>query len=214
MSNCVYESYTGQAFGLVQLIPWVIPSFLTAGSITKDRRGRFGFEFTPFWFSFYLTVWQLLIYELQMSFRMMKSDPFCSVISSTFPSTSTFYITAGISFIILFTFIWNVPLSWQYWLYLLVFVIVPPSYLVWLEYNEWWEILISVALGVIASATYFLVLWTCISKNLHYILNSTPCTWFHVVDTYLMDKEQEAEYEKLRLQYEEIDAMLPSFLTW
>lgn len=214
MSSCVYTSYTGTAFGMVQILPWVVPTAVTLGSFTRDKNGRRGFEFTTFWYSFYLTFCQLILYELQYSFHAMRSDPFChNVITAAFPSATTFFVTALISFIVLFTFITNMVFDWKYWVYLLCIFIAPPCYLVWLDYNTWWEILVSAALALLANVTYFIVLYKCVVQQMPYLLNSAPCTWFSVTDTYLMTDAQQVEYERLREHYEALDKRLPAVLT-
>jgi len=191
---------------MVQLLPWVVPTAITLGSLTRDKQGRRGFEFTTFWYSFYLTFCQLVIYELQYSFRAMRSDPFChNVISAAFPSSTTFFVTVLISFIVMFTFLTNMVFAWQYWVYLLCFFFVPPAYLVWLEYNTWWEILVSAALAIVANVAYFIALSYCVRPQMPYILNTAPCTWFSVTDTYLMSDAQQVEYEQLRVHYEALD---------
>ena len=206
MSSCVYDTYTGTAFGLIQLLPWVVPTFLTVASFTKDRRRRQGFEFTPFWFSFYLSFWQLIIYELQMSFHAMRADPFCTnVFSAAFPSTTVFYTTSGVSFIVLFTFVWNHVITWNYWLYLFVLQIGPPSYLVWVQYNTVAEVLISAALGVAATAIYIIFVYAYAAERMPFILNSQPCRWFCVTDNYLMNDDDEELSEQMRSEYETID---------
>ena len=206
MSSCVYTSYTGTAFGMVQLLPWAIPMAVTLGSLTRDKNGRRGFEFTTFWYSFYLTFCQIIIYELQYSFRAMRSDPFCTgIISAAFPSSSTFFVAALISFILMFTFATNMVFDWKYWVYLFCIFFIPPCYLVWLEYNLWWEILVSAALAIIANVAYFVALYYCVRPQMHYILNAAPCTWFSVTDTYLMTDAQQVEYERLREEYEALD---------
>lgn len=213
MSTCVYEGYTGQAFGLVLTIHWIIPIFIWGASITKDRRGRFGFEFTTFWYGLYLTLWLTVIYILQMSLQMMRHDPFCSqIVTAAFPSVSTFYLSSGLSFTILLTFIWNIPLNWKYWIYLLVVVIIPPCYLVWLEYNQWWEILVTALIGFASSILYFVLLWSFYS-HLPQVLNSFPCTWFRIVDTYLTNADEEAETERIRLVLQGVDEKLRVDLT-
>jgi hypothetical protein len=206
MSSCVYETYVGTVFGMVQLLPWVVPTFITVASFTKDRRRRAGFEFTPFWFSFYLSFWQMVLYILQISFHHLRADPFCSrIYSEAFPSITVFYTTCGVTFIVLFTFLWQHALNWKYCLYLLLFAIGPPAYLIWVNYNTPAEVAITVALAIVATAIYLGIVYFYMADRLPYVLNTVPCTWFGVTDNYLMSDEQEEKSEELRRVYEALD---------
>lgn len=197
--TCVYETYSGSAFALVQLIPWIVPWAITLGSLTRDKSGRRGFEFTPFWYSFYLTFCQLLLYILQISVHQMREDPFCgpSNMSAAFPSSATFFVVAGVSFIFFLALLQNFVFDWKYWVYALVFFIVPPCYLVWLEYNSWWEILATALMALLANAAFFVILVCWASPQMPMLLNCVPNTWFSVTDTYWMSDEQSEEREEI-----------------
>lgn len=214
MSGCVYTSLTGSAFGLVQLLPWAIPTAVTLFSWSRSWNGKeWGFEFTPFWYSFYLSLCQFIIYILQMSVNSIRADPFCSnILGAAFPSSATFMVVAVISFFVFSTFIHNAVFSWTYWLWALVIFIIPPSVLIWVQYNEWWEVLTSAALAVVANIAFLIWLHFCVKPELPFILNSFPCNYFKVKDSILMDSEQLALTEQLKDELEQVERKLPWYV--
>lgn len=204
--ECVYTSYDGMAFGVVQILPYIVPTAITLGSFTRDVAGRRGFEFTTFWYSFYLTACQIALSILQLSVRASRSDPFCfNVIAPAFPSSSTFFVVAGVTFIIMMTFIYNMVFGWKYWLYLFFIMFLPPLYLVWVQYNTWWEILVSGLLAVVANLFFFFVLEFWVAPDLPFWLNCAPNTWMGVTDTFIMTEEQVKLREHLFWEYHRID---------
>jgi len=214
MSGCVYTSLTGTAFGLVQILPWAIPTAITLFSYSRNWNGKdWGFEFTPFWYSFYLTLCQTCIYILQFAVHDMRADPFCThVVTAAFPSSSTFMVVAIISFFVFSTFVHNAVFSWKYWIWAILIFIVPPSVLIWVQYNVWWEVLVSAALAIVANIGFLIWLHHCVKPQLPFILNTAPCTWFSVQDSLLMDEEQQQLTIRMRETYEVIDKKLPWYM--
>lgn len=208
--SCVYNSMTGTAFGLVQTLPWALPTAVTLFSWSRSWNGKhWGFEFIPFWYSFYLTLCQIIIYILQFAVRDLRADPFCSSITSaSFPSSTTFMVVAVISFFVMSTYVQNAVFNWRYWIWALVFFILPPSVLIWVQYNVWWEVLVSAVLAVAANVGFLIWLHVCVKPQLPYILNTAPCTWFSVQDSILMNEEQKILTDQLQVEYAEIEKKL------
>ena len=206
--DCVYSSYGAQIYGWTHLIPWIVPLALSAASITRTRYGKqhWGKQIMIVLYSLWITVVQLMLYIVQSYFNEYRSDPYCPDMKSlAYPSLEAFYTASLVTYIIAFTYFWDIVLPWTYWSLLFVFMVVPPGILVWFAYNLWYEVLVSSLIGI-ATTLYFVVLVRFILlDDIPIMLHQRPWTWFACVDTYLMDEEQHNVHKRLLITLERLE---------
>lgn len=186
MSYCSYPSPVATAFEYTHLIPWIVPLVITAASIGKDRTGKWGKQIILIWYGSFLFVCQIGLYIAQASFNVTRTDPYCiDVVSYAFPSTEGFYISALSTYVIVFTYLWNIPLSWSYWTILFVFVIGPSGILVWFTYNTLAEIGISVGIGSGTTIIFLLFVRFLWIDDIKFFVLQAPWTWLNAIDSYV-----------------------------
>lgn len=212
MDWVVYLS--GQALSAILFIPWIVPFAFSVVTITKTPDGRWGKQFVPVTFGFWLTFWQAALWVFQIAFNMARVNPLDQATAYYgFPSMAGFYVAVLGSFVIEFTFVWNIQFSWTYWAALFLWWICPGVVLVFTTYNTWQEVVLSLGWGVLVTTIYVLVLRFYIFYELPFYLNSEPFTWFSCVDTWLQSAEQQVECERIRLALAGARRKEP-FLAW
>lgn len=198
---CLYTTSSGQLYVLAQFSNWIVPLFITAMSFTRDQKtGRKGVQFALFWFSWYLVVWQAVLWEIQTALHVMRPDPFCpAIMTYGFPSSTAFYTSVGGSFI--FVMMWLNYFEMSITLALLIAScwLIIPTVLIWFTFNVWQEVLVSYGLGIIVTVPYFLALRLYLLDVIPYFLNQPPCTWMGCVDTLIQSDAGQQKTESLRL---------------
>jgi len=176
MEYCLYTTESGEVYAMAQFSSWLVPLFVWASGFSRDvKTGRVGTEFSTGTFSFYLVVWNAVLYILQTALHMQRPDPFCpSMVTNGFPSSAAFYTAVGGTFLILRAWLLTYSIGWGSILKLGVWWIIPPAVLVWFSFNTWQEVLASLCLGALATFAFFLVLRYYVIDLLPYILNQPP----------------------------------------
>lgn len=195
--SCVYPSVAAQLFGWTLLLPWIIPIFVFAAGITK-RNGKWGNQIMMVWFGKWLLVVQLILYIFQVRFNLQRPDPYCpEILTFAYPSTAGFYVASGVTYIVGFSFLWNVVLSWVYWVTVLCLFALVPSVLVWFVYNTWYEVLMSVLVGIITTLAFLLWVRFYLLDMVPFLLQQAPWTWLSCTDTQIMLPAQERLLEQI-----------------
>ena len=204
MEFCLYTTRSGAVYALVSVINWIVPLLITASSFVRDQRtGRVGKQFTLVAFGLYLFFWQFVMYVLQTALHLQRPDPFCPLMQTDgFPSGAAFYTGAGGTAAFMLAWLLEFSYSWLSFLWLAVWWLAPPLALVWLQFNVWQEVLVSLGLGVMASVSYFLVLWFYLRGVLPYLINSQPWSGMGCLDTWVLDDKGAERAENLRVMLE------------
>jgi hypothetical protein len=190
--NCVYDGWAAQVFAFTQLIPWLVPLALSAASIGRDARGRWGKQLLHVWFGLHLTVMQVFLYVLQFTLDRPRPDPYCpSVYSYGVPATAAFYIAALYAFIVGYAILWRVRLSAFYWVATTAILVFVPGILVWWAYNTWYEVLLALALGAGTTAPFLAVVRFLVLPEVPLLLRARPWRWFPCIDTYMIMSSDE-----------------------
>lgn len=205
MSGCIPITWGATAMSAIDLLPWIVGLFLFAGAFVKTPQGKWGKQWLLVAFQFYIYPWIYFLYLLQTTFQVTRAHPFClGLMTYTFPSSSAFYLGLGVSFLVGVSIAWRINLSWMYWVSAFLVTVGVPFYLVWLNYNLWWEILISMALGIFAAVSFVLTVRLYLIDDLPYLLNVAPWTWFHCYDTWILTPEQHKETLRIKTCREQI----------
>lgn len=181
---CVYPSLFGQAFSYTHALPLVIPLALWIFSIRWDSKGNWGFECIINLYSWILTWGYFIILILKGSFQVSRPDPYCpDQMGMVYPSVTAFYIGSIVTFIILLTYLWNIPLSEGYWVVVIgisgtLFLVLVRS-----TYNTLYEVLLSSLIGLVFT-TVFLIYFRFFSPDLDIIVKQRPWCWFSLVNTW------------------------------
>jgi hypothetical protein len=198
-TGCLYDSYSAYAFSAVQLTAWIVPGIVTVWSIRRDASGRWGKEVFLMGINFYWFWCQFVLYELQEAVGVLRPDPFCpSVMTRGFPSLAAFYTAGGGTLALAMPWLLGFWYRWSNWLLLAVWWFAPPAVLVWIAFNSWQEVLLSMGLGVATTLGYVAAMHLWVRPLMPYVLNAPPCTWFDCVDTWLQTPEQQKHTEELR----------------
>ncbi len=106
LTDCTYETLSGQAVFYVQLMSWAIYFTMLGAGFTHDpRRNRWGQQFTLTLYAFWLTACQCLVYIFQYALNVQRTDPFCTRSTQlVFPSIPAFYAASGVAFVLSFAY--------------------------------------------------------------------------------------------------------------
>jgi hypothetical protein len=179
MSSCIYPSYVGQVYAYTHLIPWIVPLLILTFSWQRDRKtGYYGVELVTNLYSAWLSVGALWVWELQAAFDVMRHNPYCpDQMSAAFPSMEGFYVSSVVTSVILFTYLWNVPLSETYWVVCIAFLGGPPLVLVWFTYNTTYEVLVSVLMGIVVAFLFWVPTRFFFVQHFDRIIKQQPFSW-------------------------------------
>lgn len=200
MDGCYFASYVGQVFGWTQMLPVLITLTLTVLGIISH-------QFIWAVYGGFLYITQLLLWILQLYYKQMRPDPICQLYHSyAYPSMSGYYSASLVTFAVAYAYYWNVVQPWFVWLILYLLAAVPPIVVVFLSYNGIWEVVFSMAFGVVFTTLFVISLKLYISPTLPYILSEFPCSTLGYVDTYLMCASDLKKYTKCKDVIKSIDA--------
>lgn len=206
MTSCYYPSILAQVYEAVHLIPWIAPLAISAASFGKDRDGRYGKQIYTMMFGIFLTLMQIAIYIFQNYFNRLQEDLYCiGTYSNAFPSIEGFYCSAFVTFIAATTYFWNIQMSYIYWTCSILFLIGPPSVLLWYTYNSLSEILISVAIGVSTTLLYVVLVRFIIKEHIPFLLIIAPFTWFNAIDSYIMSEDEQQQSIRIRTVIKDLE---------
>jgi len=205
-SGCVYYSYAAQMYSWVKLIPWLVPFFIVAASFAKNagvKKKQWGKQFILLTYGLWLTVMQIVLYALQYGLGIQKPDPYCpEIVSLAYPSSETFYTVSVVTYVICFTFIWKIVVPWAYWAFIFLILVIQPYILFWFLYNDWYQTLVSMLLGIGSTVTFFIIICNLVMPVLPILILQKPFSWFYVIDSHLMSEEEhiKSEYAETVLQ--------------
>lgn len=215
LDGCWYVSVYGYTWAWTHILPTLMTLSLTVASLRLHGYEWFGggylflfffFFFTdspnfsppPFHHRFptiygvYLHFWQLILWAFQVNWQIMRPHPSCAHIHTyAFPSQEAFYVAALSTLIILYSYLWRIPMAILTWLFIYTLIMGVPAVLVFFQYNRPWEILISMILGIVATVPFVLVIRLYIRPYIPYILNQFPWYHFEYVDTFCCTKQEQ-----------------------
>ncbi len=201
---------SAQAFSYVLFLPFVVPLILRSAAIAKDEYGRWGNQWVLIFLGFYLVAFQFALYILQYTLNAPRPNPFDpSRIYYGYPSEIGFYTAVFVTFVVEFTFVWNVQFSVVYWAELILVLIVPPSIIMWVGFNTWQEVLLSMGMGVAAITLFIIAVRFYFMHELPFVLNSAPWTWFSCIDTWVQSRRGKEETEHVRKCLEQTRRLVP-----
>lgn len=209
MSDWV-TALSAQAFSTLLFLPYAIPLVIRFTAITKDNYGRWGNQWVLIFLGFWLLAFQMALYILQYFFNTPRPNPFDQTrVYYGCPSEIGFYTSVAVTFIIEFTLVWNIRFSIVYWAELILFLIVPPSILIWVGFNTWQEVLLSMGLGILAITLFVLAVRFYFMHELPFMLSCAPWTWFSCVDTWIQTRQGQEETEYIRRCSAQIKRLVP-----
>lgn len=130
-----------------------------------------------------LLILQFLVWTGQLLFQDLRYDPWCrNQIVYAFPNMEIIYTWALGFVFILHNWVWKFKISYFRWFILSVWMIGPVSIIVITDHLIWWEILISITLGIFYSIVYIFVFKNHICPLLPYILTTWPVKWLGIKD--------------------------------
>lgn len=74
---------------------------------------------------------------------------------------------------------------------------VVPGVLIWVSFNTWQEVLLSVALGILVSTAFFIMVWRFLRHDMPFLLQQPLWSWFNCVDTWAQSQAQQDQAEEL-----------------
>jgi hypothetical protein len=177
--SCIYPSYVGQAYAYTHLIPWIVPLIILAFSWQRDRKtGHYRVELVTNLYSTWLSWGALWVWELQAAFQVMRHDPYCpDQVSAAFPSMEAYYTSSIVTSVILFTYLWNIPLSETYWVVCIAFLGGPALLLVWFTYNTTYEVLVSILMGIVVALVFWISVRFFFVHHFDALIKQQPFSW-------------------------------------
>jgi hypothetical protein len=207
-TSCVYYSYAAQMYSWIHMIPWLVPFFIIAASFAKNdgiKNKDWGKQFLLLSYGFWLTFMQIILYCLQYGLNIQVPDPYCpEIVSLAYPSGETFYTISVITYVICFTYVQNIIVPWFYWTCMFLIIIVEPYILFWFLYNDWYQTLVSMLLGIFSTVAFFIIMFKLVWHKLPMIILQRPFTWFYAVDSHMMSKNQHVMSENFQIVLRDI----------
>lgn len=192
--SCSYTSIVAQAYEYTHLLPILIPFLIWSFSIRWIDRHNWGFEALFNFYSIFLSWGYIFLWVLQGAFDVMRSNPYCpDQVSMAYPSAEAFYMGSTMSFVIIFTYLWNIPMSEMYWVVVIALLGGPSLLLVWYAYNTVYEVLVSTLAGIILSLIYLIYMYFFGMESLDMIIAQRPWCWLSLVNTWGKEESTLAE---------------------
>lgn len=191
--SCIYPSYIGQVYTNTHLIPWLVPLLIFGFSLQRDRKtGKYGIELVTNLYSTVLSWGALWIWELQSAFQVMRHDPYCpDQVSAAFPSMEGYYLSSLVTSVIMFTYLWNIPLSETYWVVCIAILGGFPLVLVWFTYNTLYEVLVSILMGMAVAVVFWCAVRFYFVYHFDIIIKQRPFSWVPFVNNTPTESESE-----------------------
>lgn len=190
MDGCYYASLGGQVFGLSQIVPTFMTLCLTVMGLATHQ------IMFPL-FGIYLDGAQMVLWIFQSYFQAVRPNPICQLYNTyAFPSITMYYVASLITFVFVYGYFWDVAHSWVIWLIFYLVGFGLPLILVHYSFNRVWEVLFSVAFGIVFTSVFVIVLKFYICPVLPFILSDFPSTWMGYRDEFLMSPEQKQRFKQ------------------
>ena len=188
MDQCYYTTIVGQAYGVSKLFPSLLSWFLWI-------YGRISSELGFTLYGLFLWFWQVALWVFQIFFESTRADPICQFYQTySFPSIPIFYGASLVTALIMYSIQWDTVMTTLTWILLYFVAFAPPVIVYYTAFNQWWEILISFVLGVVATILFVIMMRVYIKPMIPYLLTVFPCTTLGYIDTYMMDENDRVTY--------------------
>ena len=181
--DCFYFTVGDQALTWFHFFPTGVFFGLWIASLRPDgtRQGAL------FFYSLYLTMWNLALWALQIHFSILRPNVICGhLYTYAFPSIEAFLFGNLVAAFFTYCYWMQIHISWKNWVIMYGMIVAPQAFMVIVGYNRVWEVLVSFSLGVVSSVFYVSVLWLYIRPLIPYIETQAPFTWLHLKDTYFL----------------------------
>ena len=204
--SCIYPSIFGQVYGYTLLIPFIMPLILFAAGLgRRPENDTYGCQILLVWYSKWITAMEVLVFIIQTRLNVTRSNPYCTdIIGLAAPSLETFCIASFATFIICFTYLWNIEMPALYWSLVLCLLIGPPTVLVWFTYNTWPEVLSAGLLALVSTGFFMVVVRFIVMDSLPLVTELRPWTWMNCMDNYVTTIKQR---EKSKWQLESVEKL-------
>lgn len=179
IQGCFYVTAQGSALAWTQVLPTLI-------SLSLSLLTFFDCQVLFLYLGVYLHAFQLVLWSVQLVLRIDRPDPICQEYHTySFPSIESFYVAALTTFFLGYNVFWNKHQKWSVWGAVFAVFVIPPVILVFFSFNVWYEVVISLGIGVIATFLFIIFLYIYIQENSPYYLNIFPLNWIGYKDNYL-----------------------------
>ncbi len=187
-----------QTFAFTLWIPWVMTICMWV-YFTKDRGGRWGKQLILTFYGFYLLTMMGVIYILKSYYNVVRSNPFDTINTDwTYPCDVAFYLSSGVTYVFTYCFLWKIRLPASFWTILNMLIIAPSVLLVGTEYNQWYEVSWSIALGAVTTFCFLFFTWYHLTPELvTVILRVAPWKWMSTIDNHMRSNREYDELEML-----------------
>lgn len=192
--SCSHPTWGGQAYQAIQWVPFIVPFAISMAAFSVTPSGhqhkmRPVKQINLMFFGFWLIVVDWIVYIMQMYFNRQRHDPYCmDQLHYMFPSRISFYLAVLVTYVVLFTYLWDAELHWLYWSTMFLIFVAPQALLVWLEVNAWQEVLLSTIMGIITTAYFMIMFRFFINDMVPYLVHQRPWTWFSAADTWTSNR--------------------------
>lgn len=189
-------SYLYIGYSVVRWFPWLVTLCISAASIGRSADGswRWGKEFILVTYNMWLCVLQLLLYIAQYGFGITRLDPYdLETPIYAYPSAETFYIFCLVTYVIGFTFLWQIQLEWLPYLILFLLAFVIPNTMFLFELNTPAELASSAVMGIVGTLVFLLFMRFIVVYDLPVIIHQRPWCWFSCIDSHMMSGTEQAE---------------------
>ncbi len=137
-------------------LPWVI-TILLLGQFNKDRHGRWGKQLIITLYGWFFAALTGFFLILKVGLNVVRSDPYdVTQLDWAFPCDVAFCAAALSTYTIGYSLLWKLKMSATWWATFLLILVAFPLVMILFHYNTWFEVLISLALGIVTTACFLL----------------------------------------------------------
>lgn len=192
IDGCYYVSAFGLAFGWTQSISTAFSLFLSVITLITH-------EPLFFFYGWYLQGAQMVLWSIQLVLRVDRIDPICAQYHTyAFPSVESYYVASAVTFAIAYSFIKEYNHSVIMWLVFEFCFVVPAVTLVWFQYNLWWEVAISMALGIVVTLIFIAYLFLYIEPSLGCLQLVFPLQWLGYRDSLILSEKEQQQCTEMK----------------
>ena len=187
--SCAYFAVGGFTVTAAESFAFVITLFLGVISALTGER-------IYFVFGIYLYAPQWLCWCVQFYFQQYRPNPCAAYMSYAMPELNSMYVGAILGAFIGYIWFWkHVVYSWTSWLMLYILALVPAFLFMYMSWATWWQVTLSLAIGLLSGLFFALITKFFIKPNMKYLQLHFPLSLFGYRDT-IITRHHNEEIQK------------------
>lgn len=174
---CILDPTYGQFFIMIQTIPLVVGSAFTGVTYVT---GNLFFACL----GFYLFALGYFVWPFQYYLNVTRNPLLCPLGAAQyeFPAIEMLYVSALVTMVVYYSIFFHGRPGWLSYLMLFFTITIPAIVLTFFQFNVWYEVLLSAAIGMIGTIVFMIHMQLFIAPALPYLELVPPFSTFSYSD--------------------------------